>query len=686
MNTDLEKKISYLINEFNSQNYNSVISIVEELIDNDVDIPIIYNLLGASYSSLNKHSKAIDAYKNALRKDPKNEEVFRNLGKSYSKLDETDKAHECFIKANKIKPKNADALFGIGLLFLKNKNFLKSIEQFNLAIKFNNSFYQAYYNLAIAQTFVGNINEAQNNYLKAIKINKNYFQAYNNLGSILIKTNKSKEAIKFLKLALSIKQNYIEAITNLGVANLELKQYENALFYFNKALSIEPFCVKSLTQKLYLMRKICDWSEDSFLDNNLKVINNSEIGVTPWQLLSLDDDPKIEFVRAKKYGDQFNFKNFDTNYKNPKIKLAYITSDFYEHAGMINMEGIFRNHDKSQFEIYAFDYGHFNNDATHKRIKKYFDHFYYINQMSDSDVIKLIKDIKIDIVVHRNGYSQNSRNTLFANKLAPVQISFLGYPGTMGVKFIDYIIADSIVIPEENKSFFSEKIIYLPNTYYPTNNERKISSKYFHKSDYQISNSSFVFGSLNNSYKISSREFSIWMNLLKKIKNSYLVLLINDDFTKKNITKEILKHNIDPLRIIFFNFVMNDEHLSRHQIIDLYLDTFNYNGHTSSVDALYSGVPVVTKIGKTFSSRVCASILEAIYMPELIVSDEEQYYNLAFEIATNQQKFKELKKKLKINLKTAPLFNTKKYVRNLEAGFKKALDKKINKDDNHIIV
>jgi len=682
MSTDieLEKKITYLINEFNSKNYKLVINHAKELINNDINISIIYNLLGASYSFTNMHLEAIDAYKKALKDDSENEEIFRNLGKSYSNLGENKNAYECFEKANKIKPNNADAIFGIGLLYLKNKKFKDSIEKFSLAILYNKNLFQAYYNLAIAQNYIGNLSEAQNNYLEAIKINQNYYKAYNNLGSILIKTKKTHDAIKFLEKALKIKPNYIEALTNLGVAYLGLKQYENALLYFNKALDLDSHYVRAISQKLYLMRKICDWSEDNILENNLNLINESNLDVTPWQLLSLDDNPKTQFTIAKKYGYQFGFEDFKTIYKNPKIKLAYLTSDFYEHAGMINMEGIFKYHDKNKFEIYGFDYGNFYNDATHQRIKKYFDHFFYIDKLSDDEVFEKIKENKIDIVIHRNGYSQNSRNSLFAKKTAPLQVSFLGYPGTMGVKFIDYIIADKIVIPEKNKQFFSEKIIFMPNTYYPTYNQRKISKKIFNKTDIDINKDAFVFGSFNNSYKISSIEFTIWMRLLDKIENSYLILLANDELTKKNLIKEVIKNNQNPSRVKFLNFLNQDEHLARHQLIDLYLDTFNYNGHTSSVDALYAGVPVLTKIGNSFPSRVCASILNAFNMSELIVSSEKQYFDLAFEIANNKEKLNKLKIDVKNNFEKTALFNTKKYVQNLEQGYELALKKKVIQD------
>lgn len=684
---DLEKIITNLVNEFNHRNYELVIIQANELIRKDHKVSIIYNLLGSSYAFINQHFKAVDAYKNALKLDLNNEEVFRNLGKSYTKIEEYKKAYECFDKANMIRPNNADAIFGMGILDLKKKKFKESINKFTLTIEINKNFFQAYYNLAIVQNYVGNLEKAKNNYFAAIRINKNYYQAYNNLGSILIRTKKINEAIEILKKAIVINPNYKEALTNLGVAYMDKKKYEDSLKYFNKALSIDPLFVRAISQKLYLMRKICDWSEDNLNENNLKLINESDVGVTPWQLLSLDDDPKLEFDRARKYGSQYSFEEFKSANKNLKIKLAYFTPDFYEHAGMMNMEGVFKHHDRNKFEIYGFDYGHFHNDETHERIKKYFDHFFYIDTLSDSEASQIIKENQIDIVIHRNGYSQNSRNSLFSKKIAPIQISFLGYPGTMGVKFIDYIIADKVVIPKENRDFFSEKVIFMPNTYYPTHNKRKISKKNYNKTDLGINKDAFVFGSFNNSYKISSIEFTQWMKLLSKIENSYLILLINDELTKKNLIKEILIHNQDPNRVKFLNFVNADEHLARHKLIDLYLDTFNYNGHTSAVDALYTGIPILTKIGKSFTSRVCASILKAVNMSYLITSNEKEYFDLAFEIATNKKLFSKVKLDLKNNIETSALFNIKKYVQNLESGYEIALKNKVKNDKvDHIDV
>ncbi len=685
-NFELEKKISNLVNEFNSKNYVYVIKESKKIISKNNQIPLIYNLLGASYSLIDKHVEAIESYLKASKLDANNEEIHRNLGKSYSKLNKISDAYNEFQNALRIRSNNPDAFLGLGLLKLKENKFDESIKEFKKVIRLNKNFYQAYYNIALAQNFLGNYLEAINNYLAAIKINNKYFQAYNNLGSILIKINQTDDAINILKKAIEIKPDYLQALTNIGVAYLIKKKYLEALKFFNKAIIINSSDVKAITQKIFLMRKICDWSEDNLLEDNLKLINNSNIDVTPWQLFSLDDDPKEELSRAKKYGKQFGFSDFKYSYNNSKIKIAYFTPDFFEHAGMMNMEGIFKYHNKEKFEIYGFDYGYSNNDNTHHRIKKYFDKFFYVNNFNDEQISQLVKDNQIDIVIHRNGYSQNSRNTLFAKKIAPIQISFLGFPGTMGVDFIDYIVADKTVIPEENSQHFSEKIIYLPNSYYPTFSERKISKNKFNRKDLGIDKESFVFGNLNNSYKISMQEFAIWMKILNDTKNSYLILLIDEEVTRTNLIKEVKKFKIDPNRIKFLNFINIEDHLSRHNLIDLYLDTFNVNGHTSCIDALFAKVPVLTKIGTSFPARVCASILNACDMSELITNNHSQYYSLAIKISEDKNKFNQLRIKLNNNLLNKPLFDIKKYVEDLEKGYSIAYNNKKNKKDYENII
>ena len=686
---NIEQSIMFLLEEFNNQKYDQVIEKSKKLLDQGNKFFIFYNLIGASYSFKNNHKEAIDYYLKAVDLEPKNEEIFRNLGKSLINEERYDEAIDAFNQSLNLKSNNADCYFNLGLISLSRKEYLKSLSNFNKTIELKNNFYQAYYNLGIVYNLLGNLTKSEENYNLAIKYNNKYLKAYNNLSTIYIRQKKFKEAVDTLQACLSVDSNYIQAITNLGVAYQAMNNFKEALLMYEKAINIQPYFVKAISQKLFLNRKFCYWVNNPEEKNQFNLINNSTEGVTPWQLLSLDDSARDEYNRAKNYSKQFvtleerNSKPFN----NKKIKIGYFTSDFHYHAGMMNMEGLFKYYDKNKFEIVAFDYGYNNNDETHYRIKKYFDKFFYVSDLSDKEIADLSKKNQIDIGIHRNGFSQNSRPKIFAYNPCLVQINFLGYPGTTALDFIDYIIADKTVIPENHTKFYSEKIIYMPNTYYPTYDKRKVSTKKFKRSDYNIPDNAFVLCSFNNSYKISSQEFSIWMQIMKENPSTYLLLLIKEKEARENLLFQFNKYKIEKKRLVFFYYIDIQDHLARHSLADLYLDTFNYNGHTSIVDSLFSGLPVVTKIGNSFSGRVCASMLKAFDMQELITESNDDYYKLITKLINDKPFYNDILVKTKNNVSHSKLFNTRNYVQNLEKAYIKTLKMKVeeNKVENIFI-
>ena len=325
----------------------------------------------------------------------------------------------------------------------------------------------------------------------------------------------------------------------------------------------------------------------------------------------MEDNINNHYLRAKKFSSKFKLKNENNNsYLNKKLRIGYYAADFHQHAGMINMEGIFKNHNKDEFEIIGFYYGEIKKDKTHLRIKKNFDKFFYLNNLEDEEILKLSLENKIDIAIYRAGLTINARSSIFSLKIAPIQVNFLGYQGTTGQEGIDYIVADEYVIPKNQENFYTENIIYLPGSYFPRDNNRIIGKKKFTRNELKISENSFVFCNFNNSYKITLEEFEIWMKLLQKIDNSILLLLETNDEMKKNLYFEAEKFKINDDRIVFLKKQFFEDHLSRHYLADLFLDTFNYNAHTTAVDALWTGLPIITKPGNSFSSRVCGSLLK----------------------------------------------------------------------------
>jgi protein O-GlcNAc transferase len=292
--------------------------------------------------------------------------------------------------------------------------------------------------------------------------------------------------------------------------------------------------------------------------------------------------------------------------------------------------------------------------------------------MNDRDVALLARQDKIDIAVDLTGYTTNSRSGIFACRAAPIQINYLGYPGTMGADFIDYIIADQNLIPTESQHFYSEKPIYMPNSYMVTDNTRPVSSIPITRLEAGLPEDGFVFCCFNNNYKISPAEFDIWMRLLTRVKGSVLWLRKSNNWSEDNFSKEAQNRGVDPSRLIFAGRKPMDEHLARHRLADLFLDTFAFNAHTTATEALWVGLPVVTKLGQGFAARVAGSLLTAIGLPELITETEQEYEALILDLATNPERLASLKEKLAANRLSKPLFNSELFTKHLEDGYQQA--------------
>jgi len=378
------------------------------------------------------------------------------------------------------------------------------------------------------------------------------------------------------------------------------------------------------------------------------------------------------------------FKNFNMSKKiiiknkNKKIRLGYYSADFRKHAMSYLLTKMFELHDKSKFEIFAFSFGPETNDYMQKRISSTFYKFIDVRTKTDLEVAKLSQELKIDIAIDLMGFTKLNRFGIFIEKCAPLQINYLGYPGTTGSNSIDYIIADKFLIPEINQKHYSEKIIYLPNSYQVRDSTQKISEKNYTRKELGLIENSFVFCCFNKHYKINPKIFNLWMKILKKINGSVLWMLEDNIKTSKNLKKEALKNGISEDRIIFAKRVSMEEHLARHKAADLFIDTYPYGAHTTCSDALWAGLPVATLVGETFASRVAGSILSAINMKELITYTEKEYENLIIDLATDSRKLKQIKIKLSKNKYTEPLFDTKLYTRNIESSYSKIYENHLN--------
>jgi predicted O-linked N-acetylglucosamine transferase (SPINDLY family) len=336
------------------------------------------------------------------------------------------------------------------------------------------------------------------------------------------------------------------------------------------------------------------------------------------------------------------------------------------------MAKMLEQHDRDQFEVFGYSLHGNQQTDMRQRLAKSFDSFADVQVMNDSAVALQARQDGIDIAIDLNGYTQHSRTGIFAYRAAPIQINYLGYPGTLGADYMDYIVADKFLIPEENQKYFNEQPLYLPNTYMPTDDTRELSKKPMSRGDLGLPNDAFVFCCFNNNYKISLAEFDIWMRLLNNIEGSVLWLRKSNEFSQINMIKEAEKRNIDPSRLVFADTAPMDEHLARQRLADLFVDTFAFNAHTTATEALWAGLPVVTKAGRGFAARVAGSLLNAVGLPELVTETEQDYEALILDLATNPTKLAKIKEKLDANRLTHPLFNTELYTKHLENGYQQA--------------
>lgn len=619
----------------------------------------------------NEFEQARNLYEKIIEQEPKNFEATHLFACLNMQLKNFEYAFKLIDRSININPLHHAPHNNLGVIFRELKEYEKAIKAFTKAIELNPNYAEAYNNLAISLKDIKLYEEAIANFNKAIELKKNYAEAYNNLGVLFSETNNYKNALKNFEIAINIKQNYIEAFLNIANIYLNIEKYNEAYKFFEIALKLNPklddgsiFEIKTQTN---------NWIDfdENFLNLRRKILNNKIIA-KPFLTTILFDDPNLLKENSTNYANSkgFNNKLFDKIKYNckEKIIIGYYSSDFRNHAiGQLIVE-LLEFHDRKKFEIIGF-YNDIVEDDFTLRIKKSFSKFYNIKNLINSKVISLTKELKVDIAVDLNGYTKNSRVDIFSERFCPLQISFLGYPGTSGIKNIDYLIADKNLIPEKNKKHYTEKIIYLPNCYQPSDSGRLVIDKKLTRDKFNLKNNQFVFCCFNTAHKINPKIFDSWANILRETNNSVIWLLESNNISQKNLKQEAIIRKIDPERIIFCKRTSSQEHIKRYQLADLFLDTFPYGAHTTANEALFSGLPIVTIIGESFQSRVCSSLLTTIDLKELITNSYKEYENLAISIAKNPQKLQSIKENLRTNINNSPLFKTKFYTENLEKAY-----------------
>jgi predicted O-linked N-acetylglucosamine transferase (SPINDLY family) len=601
--------------------------------------PQLFQLLEAAVLHLqnNRPAAAETLLNQYLTLDNKNPDVYRFLSVAYAFQNKNSQALEHINHSLKLNPSNGIALSNKG-------NILRAL---------------------------GRHQEAIESYLLASKYLPNYAEVYNNIGNLYQELKFAKESLPYYDRALEIEPNYVDALVNKGNALLKLRSHEESFQYHYKAFTLSPNekFLKSIL--LHTKMLLCDWEGlDELYQTTLNDLRAGKKVAEPFGFQGIcDSEPDLLLCAQTFAHDHFPERpHLKLGPRSPsqKIRIAYLCGEFRDQATSILMTGVYESHNKEKFEIYALDNGWDDQSPIRKRIESAFFKIININEMTDLAIATLIKELNIDILINLNGYFGDGRQGVFAYKPAPSQINYLGFPGTLGVSYVDYLIADEVVVPPSRQQFYSEKILYLPNSYQANDIKRVISDKCFTRERCGLPETDFVYCCFNNSYKITPNTFDAWMSILHQVPGSVLWLLEDSVVASTNLRKEAAKRGIDVERIIFAKRLPLSEHLARHRLADLFLDTLPYNAHTTASDALWAGLPVLTQIGNTFPGRVAASLLKAVGLPELITNSEKEYEELAVELAKNPAKLQNLKNRLAENRLTAPLFDTVRFTKDLE--------------------
>lgn len=629
-------------------------------------------------------------------------------------LDRLDEARRACTKAMRLAPQMAEVYGVHGLILHKQGDHGEAVAAYNEALRINPNLALIHTRLSNLLRVEGRLDEALAANARAVQADPDCVEAYCNQAITLQTLGRYSEALSEYSAALARKPDFAFGLANQGVLLHHLERPDEAVAALRRAIELAPSsgfpyiylgsilkdqgkfaealdvyramlkaCKNPPPDGFYdycnLRRLICDWDgleEDE--RKAIEVLKASGERMPPFAALAMACAPEDHLALGRLWANGFKMagpapacaRQAGRGVRSEgRIRLGYLSSDFFYHATASLIAELIERHDRAQFEVFA--YCHSPEDASPLRLRLItaFDHFRLIGERSHKDAAELIAADGIDILIDLKGYTRNARTMIMAQRPAPIQVNYLGYPSTMGAPFIDYIIADPVVAPMEHQRFFDEKIVHLPDCYQPNDRRRQVAGADRTRADFELPDDAFVFCAFNNAYKITAPVFDVWMRLLGQVPGSVLWLLDSNPLAKDNLRREALVRGIDPARLIFAPKVPLAEHLGRYRLADLFLDNLPVNAHTTASEALWSGLPVVTCLGDVFVSRVAASLLTACGLPELVTDSLEAYEALALGLSQDRLKLNVSKQKLLQARDASPLFDTERYARNLEKAF-----------------
>ena len=636
-----EKAFRRGLSAFQSGDLNEAEKIFKRLLRENPGHPHVVGILGTVLAAAKKYGDAEPHLRSALTVNPNSHTILYNYGLVLKGLQRPNDALGCFSRYIAINPNDAEAFNNRGTVRNDLRDYAGAIVDFDLAIA----------------------------------LQPGYSAALSNKGKSLVELGGYDDALAAYEAAIKVKPDLLESWIGLGDLLHKLKRHREAANAFARAKELQPRY--PFLKGILLHQRLlgCDWKD---IDESIAEVERDmlagRLAAEPfgWQGIATTARSNLLCARLynrEKYPARQRRAPVSAASTDGKIRVGYLAGEFRDQATSHLLTGVLEHHDRSRFEIYAFDNGWDDSSETRRRIEGAVHAIVGIRQMDDERAAAAIGDRQIGILVNLNGYFGEGRTNVFAQRPAPIQVNYLGFPGTMGASYMDYIIADRRVIPEADRSCYEEKVVYLPHGYQANDRKRRVADTVFSREALGLPGDGFVFCCFNNNYKIMPAMFDCWMRILKRVPDSVLWLLADNAEAKANLYKEAAARGLDLARIVFADRMPTADHLARHACADLFLDTLPYNAHTTGSDALWAGLPVLTCVGESFAGRVAASLLDNVDLPELITSSYRDYEERAVEFATHPERLAGPRQRLIANRLTARLFDTELFTRHLEQAY-----------------
>lgn len=647
------------------------------------DSIFLLNLLGITHARLGEKAEAMDYFRRAVALKPDYADGYNNLGNVLRDFGRHEEAAAAYRRAIAIRPDQPQAHYNLATALFSLGQADVAATAYRRAIMLKPDYTMAHFALGNLLSHAGRVNEAIVCYRRTIELYPDHAEAHNALGNALRQADTRDAAMEAYKRAIELNPDHAQAHNNIGNLLNGLDQFDAALASYNHAIALAPGYASARAHRLNLHAHICDWDGMALDADWVPRLGTEGEAVAPFMVLAREDSAARHRIRAETLAKARYERTPLPVQPRParipeRLRIGYFSADFHNHATMYLMARIFELHDRDRFEIHAYSYGPDEQDGMRRRLVDAVETFHDVRLLNDRNIAEQARRDGIDIAVDLKGYTRSTRSGIFGFRPAPVQMNYLGYPGTMGADFIDYIIADPVVIPQHLRAGYSEKVIALPHSYQCNDDQRAISDQPVSRADAGLPQDGFVFACFNNNYKITPEVFDIWMRLLTRIDGSVLWLMRANERVEANLAKEAARRGVDPARLVFAPRAALPEHLARHSLADLFLDTFNFNAHTTASDALWAGLPVLTKLGENFAARVAGSLLTAVGLPELITETTEDYERLALELATDRDRLAAIRAKLAAQRLTSPLFDSQRFTRHIEDAYLRAFQRHVD--------